>query len=209
LLSTGAERHGWRINVETPYGLEACGVLIARAGDLWRARILTYPNIIWTVPGGDGALKFVDDSPQRAERQAIAFIKKHYHLLGYTMRRDEVRAEPRVIEPEAAPHVLLRPDGMPATRKVRFLPVRYGLSRATEKGGTGNLSETGLFVITNSPENEGTWLTVLLGLKGEDVEMKGLVRWMNRQPHAGRSPGMGIQLDNPSSRYKRYVRLLP
>jgi hypothetical protein len=209
LLATGDERHGWRISVDTPRGPEACGVLIAQADQLWRARILTYPNILWTIPGGHGSMKFVADSPKRAERQAIAYIKDHFHQLGYAMRSDAPRVEPRIIEPEAARHILDRPHGRPAVRKVRFLPVQYGIARITEKGGTGNLSETGLFVITNSPEAKGRWLNMLLDIQDAQLEMKGLVRWMNFRPHAGRSPGMGIQLDKPPARYKRYVRQLP
>ena len=59
LLATGPERQGWRVNVQTSTGIEACGVLVAPAGDSWRARILTFPNILWTVPDGSGTLKFV------------------------------------------------------------------------------------------------------------------------------------------------------
>jgi hypothetical protein len=195
--------------VATPHGSEACGVLIARSGRLWRARILTYPNILWTIPGGRGALKFVADSPKQAEWQAIAYVREHYHQLGYSLKADAPPVEPRIIAPEAACSVLERPDGLPAVRKIRFLPVLYGISRVTEKGGTGNLSETGLFVITNSPEAEGAWLNMTLDLREERVSMVGVVRWMNVRPHAGRSPGMGIQLQQPPARYKRYVRLLP
>jgi hypothetical protein len=208
MLATGEERHGWRVSVDTPHGIEACGVLIAESGGLWRARVLTYPNVLWTIPGGQAALKFAADSPQRAERMAIAFIKEHFHSLGCRMRDDTSRIEPQIIDREASEPALVRPDGQPASRKIRFLPVHYGISQITERGGTGNLSETGLFVISNSPESEGTWLNVKLDLKGEGVKMKGVVRWTNHKPHAGRSPGMGIQLDAPPVRYTRYVRLL-
>jgi hypothetical protein len=208
LLATGHERHGWRINVDTPHGIEACGVLVAECDGLWRARVLTYPNVLWSVPGGGGALKFVDDSPQGAERQAIAFVKEHFRGRDCSLRDEIGMVEPALIAPEAAPS-LVRPPGHPAHRKVRFLPVHYGIARMTEMGGTGNLSETGLFVITNSPEREGSWLKLLLDLNGHDVDMRGLVRWMNMQSHAGRSPGMGIQIEAPPPRYRRYVRLLP
>jgi hypothetical protein len=200
LLATGHERHGWRINVDTPHGIEACGVLVAECDGLWRARVLTYPNVLWSVPGGGGALKFVDNSPQGAERQAIAFVKEHFRERGCRLRDEIGMVQPALIAPEAA---------HPAHRKVRFLPVHYGIARMTEMGGTGNLSETGLFVITNSPEREGSWLKLLLDLNGHDVDMRGLVRWMNMQSHAGRSPGMGIQIEAPPPRYRRYVRLLP
>jgi hypothetical protein len=208
LLATGHERHGWRVNVDTPRGIEACSVLVAECGGLWRARILTYPNILWTIPGGSGALKFAGDSPQAAEQQAIAFIKEHFRALGYRMRDGADKVEPLPIEPEAADPSLSRPAGRPALRKIRFLPVHYGIARMTEKGGTGNLSETGLFIITNSPESEGSWLNLMLELDGHEIDMRGLVRWMNNRPHAGRSPGMGIQIVAPPPRYTSYVRLL-
>ena len=64
LRATGPERHGWRVAVETPYGLEAYGVLVAPSFDVWRARVITYPNILWTVPGGAVTLKFAGTTAQ-------------------------------------------------------------------------------------------------------------------------------------------------
>jgi hypothetical protein len=51
LRATGPERHGWRVTVDTPYGFEAYGVLVAPSVELWRARIITYPNVLWMVRG--------------------------------------------------------------------------------------------------------------------------------------------------------------
>src|SRR6267143_1834934 len=75
LRATGAEKHGWRVNVETPFGHEAIGVLLAPSHDVWRARILTYPNVLWAAPGGRGAIKFVGDTPAEAEERAIKFVE--------------------------------------------------------------------------------------------------------------------------------------
>lgn len=61
--ATGPERHGWRVHVETSRGVEAIGVLVAPSGDLWRSRILTYPNVLWTAPGGRSTLKFLAPTP--------------------------------------------------------------------------------------------------------------------------------------------------
>ena len=62
LQATEDERHGWRVNVETPQGIEGYGVLVAPTSGPWRARILTYPNILWLVPGGRATIKFVGDT---------------------------------------------------------------------------------------------------------------------------------------------------
>ena len=59
LRATGPERHGWRVAVETPLGIEAYGILVAPTHERWRARILTFPNVLWTIPGGAATLKFV------------------------------------------------------------------------------------------------------------------------------------------------------
>jgi hypothetical protein len=208
LPATGPEHQGWRVNVQTPGGIEACGVLIAPSDGLWRARILTFPNVLWTVPGGEATLKFVGSSAAAAERQAIAFIREHVRNRGYAMRDEVVAGGISDFELSRIVDGMVRPDGPPATRRIRFLPVRYGLTQITEKGGTGNLSETGLFIITNSPEDQGTWLNMMIELDGDSVGLRGLVRWMNRRHRAGRSPGMGIQLEEPPPSYLDYLRTL-
>jgi hypothetical protein len=204
LRATGAERHGWRINVETPQGIEAYGVLIAPSRELWRARILTYPNILWLVPGGRSTLKFVGATARDAERQAVHFIRTHCAAHGYRMRTEVAVVAPGEFDLEAQQ----KPHGVPALRKIRFLPVRFGVAGATEPGGTGNLSESGLFIITNLPLDEGASLKMKLMLDYRDVAMDGLVRWMRRDPFVGRSPGMGVQLAEPPSVYIQYVRQL-
>lgn len=208
LRATGPERHGWRVNIETERGIDACGVLVAPSYDLWRARILTYPNILWKVPGGDGTLKFVADTPRDAERQAIEFIREHVRSRGYAMRDELAVVTPGGFEPETVVNGLATPSRPAAERKIRFLPIRYGVARITSVAGTGNLSETGLFIVTNLPEDKGTWLNIAVELDDQRVNLKGLVRWRNTEPVAGRSPGMGIQLQAPPADYVSYVRAL-
>jgi hypothetical protein len=183
-------------------------VLVAPVEDLWRARILTYPNILWTVPGGGGTIKFVGRSAREAEAAAIAFLREHVRARGYTMRDELAIVEPDDFDPEAIRHGLARPQGPPAPRRIRFLPVRFGVTQITEQAGTGNLSETGLFIITNSPEDRYTWLNMLLEVEEDRIGLQGLVRWTNRRHHAGRSPGMGVQLKAPPPSYIDYVRSL-
>jgi hypothetical protein len=75
--ATGAERAGWRVRIETPFGHQDIGVLLAPSYDRWRARIVTYPNVLWSAPGRRGTLKFVGDTLEQAEAQAIAFVERH------------------------------------------------------------------------------------------------------------------------------------
>jgi hypothetical protein len=181
---------------------------VAQAEGLWRARILTYPNVLWTVPGGRGTIKFVGRTAREAESEAIAFLREHVRARGYTMRDEVALAEPGQFDPEEARLGLSRPFPPPAPRRIRFLPIRYGVREITEVGGTGNLSETGLFIITNTPEEEQTWLNMLLELAGDAIGLQGVVRWRNRRHHAGRSPGMGVQLKTPPPSYIDYIRSL-
>ncbi len=78
----------------------------------------------------------------------------------------------------------------------------------TDTGGTGNLSETGLFVITSVPIDAGTQVRLLLDLSRETLPLDGEVRWMRNAHHVGRAPGMGVLLANPPERYLGYVRAL-
>ncbi|HKQ60576.1 MAG TPA: PilZ domain-containing protein [Candidatus Polarisedimenticolaceae bacterium] len=191
---TGPERHGWRVHVDTPHGVEAYGVLLAEAEGFWRARVLTYPNILWLAPGTSSALKFVAKSERDAERQALDFIHAHCRRLGYGVRFTSGG-------PGAG-------DEVPALRKVRFIPVRFGLFSLTERAGTGNLSETGLFVITTAPADAGLQLQLELKLPSSPLPLVGDVRWMTREPQLGRAPGMGIRLAPPPAAYLEYVRSL-
>jgi hypothetical protein len=202
LTATGPERHGWRVNVETEQGIVAFGVLVAPAGDLWRARILTYPNILWIVPGGRAALKFVGDSAQEAEQEAIRYIRDHCRDRRFRIRDAGIVR----IEGSAAKEAGDDSSGSPAERVVRFLPIRFGVVSPSETGGTGNLSETGLFIITSTPLDAGSRLEMLLMEADRRYPLTGEVVWRRDSHHAGRSPGMGIQLDGPSGDYLGYVR---
>ena len=208
LGATGPERHGWRVNVETPHGIEAYGVLIAPSHEVWRARIMTYPNVLWSAPGQQATIKFVGATPREAERQAIDFVRAHCVSRGFVMRTEVSEVRPGRIDSERGGRAVVQPAERPALRKIRFLPVRFGVIGATEPGGTGNLSETGLFIITCFPLDSQSQLEMLLNLEVADVPLQGTVRWMCKTPHVGRSPGMGIQLSTPPEHYVDYVRTL-
>ena len=59
LRATGPERHGWAVAVDAQRGVDLYGVIVAPSGPRWRARIVTFPNVLWTMPGGRGTIKFV------------------------------------------------------------------------------------------------------------------------------------------------------
>jgi Tfp pilus assembly protein PilZ len=204
LRATGPERHGWRVAVETPHGIEAYGVLVAPSHDLWRARIVTYPNILWTIPGGSRTLKFVGRSPQDAEASAVGFVEGHIRARGY-QRRDaldgppvgRIRAEARALASVG-----------PALRKPRSLPVRFGSGSSLFAAMTGNLSESGMFVATIAPLGFGVALRVSIDLETGPVGLKGEVIWSRDHLVLGRPMGMGLQLLAPPEAYRQFVREL-
>jgi hypothetical protein len=205
LRATGPERHGWRVVVETPHGIEAYGVLVAPARDRWRARILTYPNILWTTPGGAGTMKFVGATPQDAEAGAIAFVERHVRARGY-LRRDALDpvASGR-IRAEARPGAIL---GGPAARKNHALPVQFGIGPALFAAMTANVSENGMFVTTLAPLDAGLALRVSMDLDVGALAMKGQVVWRRKRMVLGRPVGMGIRLVAPPERYVEFIRQL-
>ena len=194
----------WRVAVETPRGIDGYGVLVAPMGNSWRARILTYPNVMWTVPGGGSSIKFVGRTPEEAERLAVAFIRRHCGERSYVMR-DELEALPDN-------HAILDAGKKYPThadpRFQRKLPVRFGEARPTIVGKTGNLSETGLFVHTRHPLVEGVLAGLLLELEHCKLPLRAQVVWQRVLPEPGREPGMGLELLKPPKIYVRYVQAL-
>ena len=207
LRATGPERHGWRVLVETPYGIESYGVLVAPSAELFRARIITYPNILWTVPGGALTVKFASRSAQEAEAQAIAFIEGHIKAMGY-VRRDALET-PGVARYRAEAVARAAMAAGPALRKLRTMPVRFGTGTTLFSAMTGNISESGLFVMTLVPFDPGTGVRVLLDLEIGPVGLQGKVVWKRETVVLGRPVGMGIRLVAPPATYREFVVELP
>jgi len=204
LPATGDERAGWRVTVETFDGVDAIGVLVAPSGELWRARILTYPNVLWTIPGGGGAMKFVAASPREAEALAIAFLERHCLERGWK-RRDAVKpVDLGSLPPDAGSTHPSAPS--PARRRLRSFPVRFGSARPSTDAVTGNLSETGLFISTHEPLAPGTQIRMRLDLESAQVALRGLVVWNRERFVLGRPAGMGIRLLDPPAVYVGYVQ---
>jgi Tfp pilus assembly protein PilZ len=206
LSATGPERHGWRVAVQTPFGLEVYGVLVAPSYDVWRARIITYPNVLWTVPGGSLTLKFAAGSAQEAEAMAIAFVAGHIKARGY-LRREMEQAP--VVSPYVAEAAQTVEAEGPAVRKLLAIPVRFGDGPTLFSAMTGNLSESGLFVVTLVPLAPGTGLRVLMDLSDGPVGLRGQVAWKRPRPELGRPVGMGVELLAPPPDYTEFVVELP
>ena len=205
LRATGAERAGWRVHVETPFGHEAIGVLLAPSHDVWRARIITYPNVLWMVPGGQGTIKFVGDTCEEAEAQAIAFVEEHVRAKRYR-RRDGlavIGAESATAARAAAALFASAP------RKRTCLPLRWGPDRATVRGVTVNVSAEGMFIGAVAPEAGGRSLKIQLDLDGHTIALRGFVMWNRRRSEPGRPLGMGVRLSEPPMLYQSYVTALP
>jgi hypothetical protein len=205
LRATGAERAAWRVNVETPFGHEAIGVLLAPSHDVWRARIITFPNVLWSMPGGHGTIKFVGDTREEAEARAIAFIEEHVRAKRY-LRRDGLTVLGGDLPPaERAPAPLYAS----APRKRTCLPLRWGPERAMVRGVTVNVSVEGMFIGAIAPETGGRSLLIHLDLDGHTLPMRGFVMWNRRRSEPGRPLGMGIRLSEPPLLYQSFVTALP
>lgn len=203
LLATGPERHSWRVQVRTSTRTEAYGVLVAESGERWRARILTYPNILWSVPGGRGTIKFVGDTAQDAEKAAIDFVLEHCRERDYEVAQQSPTVESRPLDTEPAP--VQQPRGSRDSRHLRSLVIRYGPEKTDRVGMTSDLSKSGLFIITDEPLPAGSDVKMLLELDRYSVPLGGKVAWRRSKAEQGRPAGMGIQLKTPPNVYARYV----
>ena len=206
LRATGAERPGWRINIETPFGHEAIGVLLAPSHDQWRARIVTYPNVLWSAPGGRGTLRFVGNTREDAEAQAIVFVEQH--LSSKRSHRSDGLALADVRLPTTTAGSA-RSLVAVARRKTRCLPVRFGFDRVIVRGATVNLSCDGMFVGIGSPVDSGNSLLIHLDLNGHPLALHGLVMWNRWHAESERPIGMGIRLSDPPPYYQSFVAALP
>jgi hypothetical protein len=182
-------------------------VLVAQTVDRWRARILTYPNVLWTAPGGQVSVKFVGSTPQEAEAAAVAFVEGHIKARGY--RRSEKPEPPSVsgYKTEAGAKVANLVNV--SARKLRAVPIRFGVPPTFFSAMTGNVSENGLFVISLAPLNPGSGVHVLVSLDIGSLGLKGRVVWKREKAQQGRPVGMGVLLIAPPAPYRNFVSELP
>jgi hypothetical protein len=208
LRITEPERHGWRVLVHTGSRSEVYGVLVAPTHEYWRARILTFPNMLWSVPGGRGTIKFVGSSAAEAEEAAIAFVREHCDERGYSLLGQPAQVEAESLDAESTPRDPESGDTLERRRYLKLLSIRFGVDKPTRVGRTADLSQGGLFIVTDEPLRTASKVKMRLDLDGFVVPLSGRVAWSRPKAEQGRQAGMGIQLDPPPPMYQRYVNRL-
>ena len=205
LLATDVERHGWRVSVQAGARTEEYGVLIAPAGEIWRARILTYPNMLWSVPGSRGTMKFAGATAAEVERRARDYVIKLCAQRKF--RFSEVKQAPASgsVKDENA-EGCAGPEGR--TRRLHSIIARFGEEELVEEGATADLSSGGMFIITNRPLPKGRQLKIVLEMENATLPLAGVVAWIRTRPEEGRQAGMGVELTQPPALYEYYVRKL-
>lgn len=206
LMASGPERQGRRFQIVQGSRVEYCGVLIAEAGEHWRARILTYPNMLWSVPGGRGTIKFAGATPDEAERLAVAFIREHSKARGLSLNEAKKVVEAGRVEPER--NLGESPQRAKEERHPKERPIRFGEQKASQTARTGDFSHNGLFIMTDKLLPQGRRLKLVLELEDYTVPLIGKVAWVRTRVEAGRPVGMGIQLIQVPHLYTRYVEAM-
>ncbi|GEM_PF-1671833 len=218
--ATGPERHSWRTWVKTRHGTEGIGVLVAPVESAWRARILTYPDELWTVSRGAGVLKFYADTPQRAESDAVEYIREFLKKAGLepldtepSSRGDKKRSSSvrgSSIHQTAGNRTGLDTLGMEhrCRRKLCGWQVRFGHNALNRRADLANVSERGLFIETGDPLETGSVIRLELDAGGTTIPLRGTVVWVRVAPASGRPIGMGLRLARPPAMYLDVVKKL-
>lgn len=196
---------GFTTTVITPWGRETYQVLLREAEHLWIATIITLPNRIWAQPGGREALKFYGQSASEAEAGAVEFIEAERVA---TRRRIWI---PFAETPPTAPSrsgVAAQPVVRPATRYATRLLLRFGSEETMVPGCTANVSESGLFVITDRPRSIGESVQIDLRVPEQPVDLWGTVVWVSPRKADGRSVGFGARLLSKPHEYLAWIQKL-
>lgn len=203
LEAIGEERQARRIKVFTERVETHC-ILLAPAGDLWRARIMTLPRMLWCVPGRRDTVKFAGTTPEEAERKATDFVFAHCDSRGHrVLDRD---AKPDDLLPSESDAAVAQPLEERDPRFPHAVPARFGAGTPDRPARTINLSRSGLYLATARPLSNGRELRIVLGVSPFHIPLRGTVCWVRTQDAPGKPAGMGIQLHDPPSMYVRYVR---
>ncbi len=190
----------------TPFGRETYRILLSQDGATWIARIVTLPNRLWAHPNGREALKFLANTAEDAERAAVEAMEAECARSGRRLAPSSAFAPSLVLgtdEPEAAPSLV-----PPAVRRPRRLLVRYGESTPDHAAVTANLSETGIFIISDRPERTGARLRIDLRFPEGPVQLGGIVVWTRAEKEDSRSVGFGVCLTERPPEYLVRVRSL-
>lgn len=190
--------------VITPWGRETYQVWVEHVPPAYVARIVTLPNRIWASPGGREAIKFHGVTADEAEQAAAAFIEEERLLNKRRLWKPPVNAaDPdRILVPKP-------PEGTPAPaeRFMRRLLLRFGIGAPQVPGLTANLSESGLFIITDRPGAVGAEVCIDLRFPDLPIMLGGEVVWVRASRDQG-ALGCGIRLIESPAEYLQRIRKL-
>jgi Tfp pilus assembly protein PilZ len=208
VLAIEPERHAWRGTFSNSNGTrEAIGVLVAPCDRGWRARVLTYPRRLWTVPGTTCTIKFVAETAEHAEREAREFIEQH--CVERDLRPIEDTGLATTVEPFSREESGKSARLDAARRRLCEIHVRFALADDPPLDATVVFaSERGVFIATDCSTTVGQAIRIQAELDGLSVAMSGEVRSVISTASPGRPQGIGIRLTDPPARFVSYVRRL-
>jgi len=182
--------------------LEYYGVLIAEAGECWRARVFTYPNMLWSVPGGRGTIKFAGATAKEAETLAVDFLRDHCDSRRFTMQ--DANEEPSAGWGQGTTDRSATHAGKERRHPCK-VPIRFGQDKASQAATTANLSPGGIYIATDKPMEKGKQIRMLLDVQAYTIPLSGTVAWVRVNEEAGKPRGMGVRLLQPPALFLRYV----
>jgi len=205
---------GRALTVLTPWGRETYQIWVDQCPPGWVARIVTLPDRLWAAPGGREVLKFFGQEAGDAESAAMRFIEEEctrtnrrlaasplvndYGVpLGETAER---RWSERIVPPTSLSE--------PAPRASRRLLVRFGTQLPQRPALTGNISETGLFIITDRPIAPGAAVQIDLRFPEGPVLLDARSVWVRDKQEQNLSVGFGVRLRTSPHDYIERVRTL-
>jgi hypothetical protein len=187
---------GYTTTVLTPWGRETYQVWLDEVPSGWIARIVTLPNRIWAMHGGREAVKLYGATADEAETAARRFIEAE---CAKTNRRIAAPVKDLETTPSAP---------QPALRTPKRLLVRFGKGEPERPGVTANLSETGLFIITDRPVAPGAPVSIDLRMPEGPVPLAGVAVWTREKRAPGLSVGFGVRLTHRPPQYVNGVKAL-
>ena len=190
----------------SPFGRETYQILLQEDAGAWIARIVTLPNKLWAHPNGREALKFVAATAEEAESEALQAMESECTRTGKRLASNLMLGHGSALGLEDEAIVL--PKAEAATRLARRLLVRFGEEAPEISAITGNLSETGLFIISDRPARLGSRLRIDLRFPEGAIELAGEVVWTRDERVEGRSLGFAVRLTDRPEEYLARVRAL-
>lgn len=190
-------KRGYSTTVVTPWGHEIYQVWLTKSEENWVARIVTLPNRMWAQPGGREAVKFEAATEKEAETAAIHFIEQECIRTRRRMAPPATGQADHRIE-YAAPKPA---QPRPAPRFPHRLLVRFGTMSPERPGVTANISESGMFIITDQPAPVGAHVLIDVRLPEGPVVLGGQVVWARTRKEADRSLGFGVRLVERAREY--------